>query len=75
MILSARFYFLGLFSFFFFQTSEATAILGDRRQARDVVPSTSAVLDDVTYVNKVWASLVFFPVLIFIEPVLFVRVL
>ncbi|KIM37285.1 hypothetical protein M413DRAFT_448582 [Hebeloma cylindrosporum] len=53
MILSSRFRFLGLFSLFFFSQANATAIPTDWQvEARDVVPSTSAVLDGVTYINK-----------------------
>ena len=59
MILSSRFCFLGLF--FFFSQTHATVIIADRQhEARDVVPSTSAVLDGVTYVNKVCTPFVSF---------------
>jgi len=59
MILSSRFCFL--FLFFFFSQTHATVILADwQHEAQDVVPSTSAILDSVTYINKVWASLVSF---------------
>lgn len=57
MILSSRFCSLGLFVFL--SQTHVTAILADwQHEARDVVPSTSAILDGVTYINKVWASLV-----------------